>query len=1308
MATLTFTRVFRKRWKVEDLGQPDLAVPKHDPPTTRLVTLGPATSAIHESPTSAPPVEEVSTTNTQDSRARDEPTPSVGHISDTRNEVKHAADERASSRRVLGIKFGNSKIKQLKTQPNQVGSSSRNDSLDSTPQSQAPGPSQSCENRSQLIKASSKQSQHKTVASPAKLQVPTGADVNEHCVTVSKTSPNLQHFDKDIWIGKLREHPPPEALEAVWLEEIRIRVVNDLQPVIQLLPRSTSPLHAIIEPDFCMTGTSGEHSDSVKLRPTVWIRCGSKRCKKVVKAAIEDMDYLHRFGSVQVHLRAPILASKTGHKHLIPMDLTVTRGQVQVLMPDVFSTHGFSACGLKIRVQDHHDSKVEHQWVVGGIIRVAGVIYGLTTAHSLVENPRDGDISTVDDTDDSETESDKNLPISGPPLEPRSQSRSSAEWTTVTIDVMNYAGHSNAESDSGIAGCSDYALIGMGPGKETLYNFYEKADSPEERTTNTCTIDAWCPAPHGGDVDIICAPNDVRPGWLLKGSSMIITRNGIFTTRKIQTQTPLAAGMSGTWVVCGSTLVGMIIAIYAGESYAHMLPITDVFSDIQSLLGDGGDQPPVDLAIAHDLPPPLAKIHQITIAPDPHAEISIEKDRRKRPEAETEKAAEPELDDGRPMSRVEIASFGILAAALCVSSFAVGFDSTAFPIVIPSITDRFKSISDIGLYGSVYLLSISSLATVMPQLLERYCRSWSCVVAIFVFVLGSILSAVAPSSSVVIVGRAVSGIGAVACWCANAAGIAMFAPKRKQPHVQAWLGLSHGVGIFVGPLLGGVFAQRYLWRWYFYFNASVGGLAAALMIFGLAIRKKFQASDSRTTAREPTRTKYVIRDAASFLVGIAAPLLLIFGLYLGPSRGWRNAVVIVLLVLAWIAFGLMLLIRAWKADGPNFLRRGFSWRVWTPIALSGLWGCCFYPINHFFPIWLQSVKNFTATRAGVLFLPSLGSSMATSMILGAVALIYFHRYKVPRTAGPATSNITVFSTSILLVSLALMATGCGLFSTLTAGVSLPNLVGYQILFGVGTGMGSSFLFAVVQEELRRARRDDESAVATRAVTLMQSLGGCISITAAQTIFMSLLKPEFQHLASIGAPIKVDAIGATDYRSEVPPAALNAAVAAYNKAITRSFFYSTAVGGLVPGFFVAGIVISGAGLVLCSPCIYLWRWRKTRTNATSAALDAANAAFGGARAYPEVPGEMRRYQYAPSSDFSSIRHELLPPSFSGPSDMGSRYSTDWRSGIESRSRSVNSAEEYSHSRKPIRYPSEMEPIVEMQGPPPELYGPRREV
>lgn len=145
----------------------------------------------------------------------------------------------------------------------------------------------------------------------------------------------------------------------------------------------------------------------------------------------------------------------------------------------------------------------------------------------------------------------------------------------------------------------------------------------------------------------------------------------------------------------------------------------------------------------------------------------------------------------------------LLIAALCLAIFLVALDQTIIATAIPKITDRFNSISDIGWYGSAYFLTSTALQPSFGRIYKVFQIKWVFLGAIFVFELGSLICAVAPSSTALIVGRAIAGIGVGGIFSGALVIIAHSLPLIRRPLVFGLTGAMWGLASVAGPLLGG-------------------------------------------------------------------------------------------------------------------------------------------------------------------------------------------------------------------------------------------------------------------------------------------------------------------------------------------------------------------------------------------------------------------------------------------------------------------------------------------------------------------------
>lgn len=130
-------------------------------------------------------------------------------------------------------------------------------------------------------------------------------------------------------------------------------------------------------------------------------------------------------------------------------------------------------------------------------------------------------------------------------------------------------------------------------------------------------------------------------------------------------------------------------------------------------------------------------------------------------------------------------------------------------LAVPKITTEWPdALNDVGWIGSSYLLTTTSLQPSFGKVYTYFDVKWTYLSALVIFEVGSVICAAATSSTMLIVGRAVAGVGAAALFSGGMTIIGFIAPLRKRAIYIASLSSMFGIASVVGPLLGGVFTDH--------------------------------------------------------------------------------------------------------------------------------------------------------------------------------------------------------------------------------------------------------------------------------------------------------------------------------------------------------------------------------------------------------------------------------------------------------------------------------------------------------------------
>lgn len=212
---------------------------------------------------------------------------------------------------------------------------------------------------------------------------------------------------------------------------------------------------------------------------------------------------------------------------------------------------------------------------------------------------------------------------------------------------------------------------------------------------------------------------------------------------------------------------------------------------------------------------------------------------------------------------------------------------------------------DIAWYGSAFFLTLAAFQALWGKAYKYFSLRLTFIAAIAIFKVGSLVCALAPSSTALIVGRAVQGEGGAGLTGGCYTIAAFVARPAKVPVVIGLLGSTFSLASVVGPLLGGVFSERVTWRWCFYINLPIGGVAVlTLLLF-------------RTPEHAKSKTTLGAKDMAlGFdLPGLTLLLasLICFFLALqwgGVLQAWDSGAVVALLVL-WVVLTTAWLVLEW-------------------------------------------------------------------------------------------------------------------------------------------------------------------------------------------------------------------------------------------------------------------------------------------------------------------------------------------------------------------------------------------------------------
>ncbi|KAI0388445.1 major facilitator superfamily domain-containing protein [Xylariaceae sp. FL0594] len=393
----------------------------------------------------------------------------------------------------------------------------------------------------------------------------------------------------------------------------------------------------------------------------------------------------------------------------------------------------------------------------------------------------------------------------------------------------------------------------------------------------------------------------------------------------------------------------------------------------------------------------------------------------------------------------------LVFVALALSVFLIGLDFTIVATAIPAITDEFHGIRDVAWYGPAIFLTAAGFTSAWGKVYKYFPLKSSYLVAILIFELGSLICGVAPTSTTLIIGRVIAGVGGAGVASGAYTIVGFISEPKKRPAYTGTMGAAYGLTNALGPIIGGVFSQTTTWKWCFYVNLPVGALSAVVITLFFKNPEYSKSKQHQATFA----TKAAQMDIVGILLIMRAVISYILAVqYGGQAMPWSSQTLIGLLVATGV---ILLLFSVWEYFQGE--------RAMYTLFLGG----AFFTMVYYLPIYFQSVQGAIPIGSGVRNLP---------FILGS-------------TLGSITSGLfisfTGLSTPTMLGASAVGAVGCGVCILLDEKTTTGKWVGYQLVAGLA--LGSGFQLPIIVGEAS-VDTGDISTV-TAMLLFFQTLGGSL-------------------------------------------------------------------------------------------------------------------------------------------------------------------------------------------------------------------------
>jgi EmrB/QacA subfamily drug resistance transporter len=457
-----------------------------------------------------------------------------------------------------------------------------------------------------------------------------------------------------------------------------------------------------------------------------------------------------------------------------------------------------------------------------------------------------------------------------------------------------------------------------------------------------------------------------------------------------------------------------------------------------------------------------------------------------------------------------------IMVALFASLLLSALDQTIFATTLPTIVGELKGVHLMLWVATAYLLAATITMPVYGKLGDLLGRKPLLFAGLGLFLAGSVLGGLAWNMSVLILARAIQGLGGGGLMILALAVVADIVPPRRRGTYVAVLVSVWSFSSVLGPILGGWFADSAGWRWAFWFNLPIGVVAFVLVLLFL-----------RAPMRGKARVKLDVAGMAA-MAGATTAMILITS-WGGSQYPWTSPEILGLGGLFLVLAGLFVWIES-RAVEPIIPLSLFRSRNFNLATMGGLLiSIAFMGVIIYMPSYLQMVTGLSATKSGLLLVPMTIAILVTSLSTGALTS-RTGRYKwMPPTSG------------------ALIGLSLYLLSTLNAGTSVWLVCLYLVVHGIGNGLALQILNLIVQTSFPVS----QVGTATGSFSFFKQIGASFGSAVVGTLFTrQLVRLLNDNLAATGVNAAIDPNSLTPALVDrLPEGARTAVVMSYNGALT---------------------------------------------------------------------------------------------------------------------------------------------------------------
>ncbi|KAJ4475264.1 major facilitator superfamily domain-containing protein [Lentinula edodes] len=409
-----------------------------------------------------------------------------------------------------------------------------------------------------------------------------------------------------------------------------------------------------------------------------------------------------------------------------------------------------------------------------------------------------------------------------------------------------------------------------------------------------------------------------------------------------------------------------------------------------------------------------------------------------------------------------------IALSSCVVVTAL--DSVIVATSLSTIANSFRAGSVISWVPSAYLLTSTAFQPLYGRFSDIFGRKSAMCLAMGLYMLGNLISGFTKGSIVqVIICRGVAGAGGGGIVGMMQIIVSDIITLRERGKYHGMIGAVVALGYTIGPIVGGLLAQKVSWRWCFWVTLPLSLVSSAVVVLVLPVKPV--AGDIR-------KKLLLIDYVGSLLTLIGCALIMLPLIWGGVTFPWTHPVTLSLLFSGALVV-LLFCLYEWKCAKLPIV----PMYIFKHSTVSGVYICMFangfvfFSSLYYIPQFFQAGLGYSPIRAGLFLIPLLVGQTAFSWVAG-MLVSYTGRYR-----------------TIVYTGFAFIAISCGFISTITHNTSKATMVILMLLSGCGSGLTLATTTVAVQASVERK----DMSVVTAFRNFVRSLGAAFSLSVASSV-----------------------------------------------------------------------------------------------------------------------------------------------------------------------------------------------------------------